>query len=339
MWPRLTLSTLAPNLTEANPVINSPMRTSLLCSLLLFGLCVGPGHSLYGQDQRRDTSFVKELRGRIRINTGLRAIYDEASFTSAGGQEFLLENKTLAYRIGGRYGLPSYTFSIPLSDLGTGTEEEEGGGWGLGLRLYRRYGYLRTQFRFTDGFRLTNPEGSSEFRNDIKLFTAYFYGYHLFNHQRYSLRASFNQRDVQLQNQGSWLAGGLVTRRRFLADGLVVPGNDGEQLAIERLAQTRIGIGGGYAYTLLPIKNFYITPVLYTGPELRFTLTQDATNGAQRETTRLGLQFRARLSMGYNDGKYFAGLIGDYIPSEDKTITLDTRDERRQLELRIGVQW
>lgn len=288
---------------------------------------------------RRDSNFVKELPGRIRINTGLRAIYDEATFTSADGQEFGLENKTLAYRIGGRYGLPSYTFSIPISDLGTGTAEEEGGGWGLGLRLFRRYGYLRTAFRFTDGFRLTGPDGDSEFREDIRLFSAFLYGYHLFNHQRYSLRASFNQRDVQLRNQGSWLLGGLITRRRLLADSLLIPTEEDELLAVERFAQTSVGIGGGYAYTVLPFNYFYVTPVVYAGPELRFTLLNDPAGGAQREATRLGLQLRARLSVGYNDGKYFAGVVADYIPSRDKTRTISTQDVRSQLELRIGVQW
>ena len=337
--PRFALCTLAPRgKSQPRPMIIRHMPRILFYCLLILGCLLGQALEVQAQSMRRDTNYVKELPGRVRINTGLRAIYDEATFT-AGDQEFSLENKTLAYRIGGRYGLPSYTFSIPISDLGTGTDEDESGGWGLGLRLFRRYGYLRTQFRFTDGFRLTGPDGSSEFRKDIRLFSAYLYGYHLFNHQRYSMRASFNQRDVQLENQGSWLLGGLITRRRLLSDSLVVSVADDEFLSLERFAQTSVGIGGGYAYTLLPLKNFYITPVLYAGPELRFTAVGDAVTGKRREATRFGLQLRARMAVGYNDGKYFAALIGDYIPSKDRPRTIRTQDVRSQLELRIGVQW
>lgn len=304
--------------------------------LLILLCCFGTANL---EAQLWDTTFVKEFDYQYRVNTGFRIINDLAEFSTSDGKGFSLENKNLAYRIGGRYKFASYTFSIPISDLGTGTDQEAGKGWGLGLRLYRRYGYFRTQFRFTDGFRLTEEEGKSTFRDDIRLFTVYVYAYHLLNAKRFSLRSSFNQRDQQLKSSGSFLLGGLVNRRRLLADNLTIPLSNNERAEVERFAQTNVGIGGGYSYTLIVKKTFFVTPLVYAGPELRFTNLQREGEGRMAETVRVGLQLRSRLSIGYNGTRYFAALIGDYIPNVDNTVTLDTRDLNTQLELRLGVQW
>lgn len=309
-------------------------------SYRMFAVCVLVVACLTGVNaQLWDTTFVEELDMQYRVNTGFRMINNNAKFSTPDGQGFQLENRNLAFRIGGRYKLASYTFSIPISDLGTGTDEEEGRGWGLGLRLYRRYGYFRTQFRYTNGFRLTEKDGSSTFRDDIQLFTAYVFGYHLLSAKQFSLRSSFNQRDRQIKSRGSFLLGGLANRRRLLADNLSIPLNNGKQAEVERFAQTNIGLGGGYAYTQIINKHFFITPLLYAGPEIRFTNIEREGEGRMAETVRVGLQLRSRLSIGWNTNKYFIALIGDYVPNQDNTVNLDTRDSRTQVELRMGIQW
>ena len=289
--------------------------------------------------QKFDTTYVEEIPTRYRINTGLRYDDNSATFSTLDGREFRLENRRLAFRIGGRYGIPSYTFSIPLSDLGTGTDEENGDSWGLGIRLFRRYGYLRSQFRFTDGFRLTQPDGQSVFRDDIKLFTAFVYAYHLLNGRRYSLRSSFNQRDRQRVSQGSFLVGGLGTRKRLLADGLLLPQSKAGDLNLMRFAQTTLGVGGGYAYTKVIRDNFFITPFLYGGPEVQVANVQQVEERRKAQAVKLGFQYRARLSIGYHGGNKFAALIGDFIPSRDQSVNLRTREEQTQVTLRLGVQW
>ena len=284
------------------------IKQGWLLTLVFFGTWAGTCTA-----QRWDSTYVSEFPYRYRVNTGFRYIDDSAEFTTADGQSFQLQNRQLAFRIGGRYKFASYTFSIPISDLGTGTDEEQGSGWGLGLRLYRRYGYFRTQFRFTNGFRLTDPDGTETYRDDLKLFTAYVYAYHLFSEKTFSLRSSFNQRDRQLKSNGSWLAGGLVTRRRFLANNLTIPSFDGQGSAeIQRFAQTNLGVGGGYTYTFVR-NRFYATPLIYAGPEVRFTNTQQEAERRMAETVRVGLQLRARLSVGWTGDHYFIALIGDFI--------------------------
>ena len=249
--------------------------------------------------------------------------------------------KTAGWRIGsvGGTAYPRYTFSIPLSDLGTGDEEDDGDSWGLGLRLFRRFGYFRTQFRFTDGFRLTQPDGESVFRDDIKLFTAFVYAYHLLNGRRFSLRSSFNQRDRQCVSQGSFLVGGLGTRKRLLADGLRLPQTKSSDINLMRFAQTSVGIGGGYAYTKVIRDDFFITPFIYGGPEVRVANVQRVEEQRKAQAVRLGFQYRARLSVGYHGGNKFAALIGDFIPSQDDAVNLRTREEQTQVTLRLGIQW
>lgn len=286
-----------------------------------------------------DTTYVYELPALYRINTGFRITNDLARFKTSDGKQFSLQNRNLAFRIGGRYKLASYTFNIPVSDLGTGTADEEGKSWGLGLRLFRRYGFFRTQFRFTDGFRLTDGDGRSTFRSDIKLFTAFVYGYHVLNAPKFSLRSSFNQRDRQLKTAGSWLVGGLANRRRIVSDGLSIPVSGRRDIDLKRFAQTSIGVGGGYAFTQIIKERYFITPLVYAGPELRFTNVQEVGERHLGDEVRLGLQFRARISVGWQGDRYFAALIGDYIPTDDNTDNLETDDFRSQVAIRLGVQW
>jgi len=299
------------------------------CCLLL--ICVAP---LAAQP---DSTFIRLFDNKARINTGLKFRDRSAIFSTKTGEEFKLENTGLDYRIGGRYKFLAYTFSIPLSDLGTGTDERESKNFGLGLTLFLRQYLASGRIRMTTGFRSTTADGASVFREDVKLFTGTFYGFHVLNNKRYSLRASFKQRDRQLKSGGSLLLGGLIDRQRLKADsaGILVPFENGEMNLLNRYAQTKFGVGVGYAHTFLIGGRWFFTPFLIAGPEFRF-VSYDVREGTrQRSRFHLSGRLRGYAAFGWNGRRTAIGLTSTYIPTLDKTDNLDTRVRDLAVELRL----
>lgn len=304
------------------------MRTVLF---LFFCCCFATGKS-YSQ---LDSTFIELFPNRARINTGLRYRDRSLEFKTSAGEELKLENKVLAFRIGGRYRFASYTFSIPIADLTAEREEERVKNFGLGLTLFMRRNLVSGSFRNTRGFRTISPDGMRTFREDINLFSATLYGFHVFNNKRFSLRSSFKQRDRQLQAGGSFVGGLLLDRRRLLTDGLLIPLDNGEDEWLTRLAQTKFGIGVGYAHTFMLGKNVFFTPFAIVGPEFRF-INFDAVNGGRRQDDfRVSPRLRGYLAFGWNGDRTAVALTTLYLPGLDITENLDTRFNNFTMELRI----
>jgi hypothetical protein len=283
-----------------------------------------------------DTSFIELFDNNARINTGLRYKNNSLTFSTPAGEKFKLESKGLAFRLGGRYKQASYTFSIPVSDLGTGTEDRQGKSFSLGLTLFLRNQLLAGRFRNTRGFRSVTPEGESVFREDVDLFSAQLYGFHVLNNKRFSLRSSFKQRDRQLKSQGSFLLGGLIDRQLLTSDGIYGPFEDGQEKLIRRAAQTKFGIGLGYAYSFHLGNHFFITPFAIVGPEFRFQ-SFDVVNNARREREQLRVSPRIRsyLALGWNGKRTAVAITSTYLPTLDVSENLDTRNNQLTVELRI----
>ena len=269
------------------------------------------------------------------MNTGFRYRDRSLELKTSAGEEFTLENRTLTFRIGGRYKFASYTFSIPIADLTATADEERIKNFGLGLTLFMRQNLVSGNFRNTKGFRSVTPEGQRTFRDDVDLFSATIYGFHVFNNERFSLRSSFKQRDRQLKASGSFIGGLLLDRRRLRTDGLVIPLDSGEEELLTRLAQTKIGIGVGYAHTFMLGERFFVTPFAVAGPEFRF-VNFDAVDGEKRQSDlRVSPRLRGYLALGWNGDRTAVSLSTLYLPGLDITENLDTRFNDFTVELRI----
>lgn len=285
---------------------------------------------------QRDTSFIELFENRARINTGFRYKDRSLTFSTPSGEDFKLENKGLSFRLGGRYKWASYTFSLPISDLGTGTDEEQSKNFSLGLTLFLRQQLVSGRFRTTQGFRSLSAEGESVFRDDVNLFTATVYGFHVLNNKKFSLRASFKQRDRQLQSQGSFLLGGLVDRQMLTSDGVFIPVEDGQNKWISRMAQTKFGVGLGYAHTFHLGNHFFLTPFAIAGPEFRFqTFDEVSSARREREQLRVSPRIRGYLALGWNGKRTAVAITSTYLPTLDMSENLETRFNQLNVELRI----
>lgn len=301
--------------------------------LFIFFLCFFSSGTLSAQP---DSNFINLLSNQARINTGLRYRDRSLAFTSSSGEELELENQVLAFRIGGRYKFASYTFSLPIADLTANANEQISKDFGLGLTLFMRQNLLSGSFRNTRGFRSTTSAGERVFRDDVDLFSATLYGFHVFNNKQFSLRAAFRQRDRQVRTSGSFVGGLLLDRRRLRADSLLIPLDNGEEEWLTRLAQTKIGVGVGYAHTFMLGKHMFLTPFAVIGPEFRF-INFDEVNGGrqQRDDLRVSPRLRGYLAFGWNGERTAVSLNTLYLPGLDISENLDTRFNNFTVELRI----
>ncbi len=294
--------------------------------------------SLFGTGElsaQLDSTYIELFPNLARINTGFRYRERSMELKTTAGEEFKLEDKSLAFRLGGRYKFASYTFSIPVSDLTAEPDEEQIKNFGLGLTLFMRQNLVSASFRNTIGFRSTTPEGERSFRDDVDLFSATIYGFHVFNNKQFSLRSSFKQRDRQLKASGSFIGGLLLDRRRLRTDGLLIPLDNGEEEWLTRLAQTKIGLGVGYAHTFMLGKRIFLTPFVIAGPEFRF-INFDAVNGGKRQRDlRVSHRLRGYMACGWNGDRTAVALSVLYLPGLDITENLTTRFNNFTVELRV----
>ena len=283
-----------------------------------------------------DSAYVETFVSKSRINGGLRYRDNSASFSVDGAETLSLQNRGLAVRLGGRYKWLGYTFSIPVSDLGTDSELGDATSLGVNLQLFRDKVFLNLNARRTVGFEFQRPEAEPFFRKDIKFLDVLFYGFRILNSKHFSLGSAFRQRSRQLKSAGSFLLAGVANRQVLTAHQLDLPINDGRVVSIDRYSQIKLGVGLGYAYTFLFGRNLFVTPVLIAGPEVRFVDYDPAAADRVLEAPRLSLRMRSRLAFGYNGRKNYVALTGAYLPSYDETETINTRVDETRIELILG---
>ncbi len=283
-----------------------------------------------------DSLYVETFLSRTRVNGGLRYRDNSASFSVDGAQSLSLKNKGLALRIGGRYKWLGYTFSIPVSDLGTNSELGDATSLGLNLQFYRDKFYVNFNGRRTVGFIRRSPGDPDYFRKDIKFLNLMVYGFRILNSKHFSLGSAFKQRSRQLKRAGSFLLAGMANRQVLTANQLTLPITDAGTIVLDRYSQIKLGVGLGYAYTFLFGKNLFATPLVVLGPEIRFIDYDPAAKPRVMDSPRLSVRLRSRLAFGYNGRKNYVAITAAYLPSYDATETVETRVDETRVELIFG---
>ena len=283
-----------------------------------------------------DSNFVETFGNFSRINGGLRYRDNSAVFSVADKEQLSFTNRSLDLRLGGRYKWLGYTFSIPVSDLGTGSDLGEAKSLGVNLQVYRDRFYGNLNVRRTTGFERDMVGEEATFQRDIRFTNILLYGFRILNSDRFSLRSSFRVRNRQLKSAGSLLLGGAVAREVLTTDSLRLPLRDVGTVDINRFAQTKVGAGVGYAYTFVFGRFWFFTPMVIAGPELRFIDYDPLDSDREIERVRLTARIRSRLAIGANGHKVYTSLNASYLPSIDRGDSFDTRIDQTQIELVIG---
>ncbi|WP_029902136.1 DUF4421 domain-containing protein [Prevotella sp. 10(H)] len=131
---------------------------------------------------------------------------------------------------------------------------------------------------------------------DISLRQYGFNGQYIFNGNKFSYPAAFNQSEKQLKSAGSFLLGGAMYYSRARSDSSIVF-QDGH-----KLRNYQIGINGGYAYTWVPNKRLFISISASVGANIGY----ENIDG-HRNRVKVYPSVFPRFSMGYNHDSWSIG--------------------------------
>ncbi len=138
---------------------------------------------------------------------------------------------------------------------------------------------------------------------------------HIFNNDRFSYRAAFNQDAWQRKSQGTLLAGGYLTYFHLKADSSLVPMQYAALydpgLQIRRGGFVDLGPSLGYAYTLVIKEHIFLTGSVVLGGGIsvqRAITAADSEKEIQKTSAGAGWHGQFRAGAGYNSARYYAGV-------------------------------
>lgn len=200
----------------------------------------------------------------------------------------------------------------------------------LFLQIYKGY-HITSHTKALLGW-----EGPTElpYRPDLLQYNIGLSSLRIVNHERFSYRAGFNQDAVQLRSQGSWLIGGYLTAFVVRADSALVPSRLQEQFpsgnSISRATYFDLGPMGGYAYTHVFRKHWFVTASGALGGGLSVQAVRIEDGDALRASRRVGLGWHTQLraAAGYNSRLRYVGMVFSqehigYVQREDQRFGWD----------------
>jgi hypothetical protein len=155
------------------------------------------------------------------------------------------------------------------------------------------------------------PDGTHYIIPDMKTLSIGVSGYWIYNARRFSIRAAFIQNERQKKSAGSLLVRPSFLYYKISSDHGIIPV---EIIDIYHIPSANritkgefysLGISPGYAYTLVFLKNFYLTAAVFPGVTAHFS---SFSNGNDIYSDfEFAFQLSGRFALGYNSDKWFLG--------------------------------
>jgi Domain of unknown function (DUF4421) len=135
-------------------------------------------------------------------------------------------------------------------------------------------------------------------------------GIYTFNRDKFSLRSSYNFAEQQIYSRGSWFVTGTINSFKIKGDSalLSIPNREAfsEFSDFVDLRYTTFGIAPGYSHNFI-YKKFFVNLTLGIGPAHNWTYFKLA-NGTERNSVSINSISVARIGLGYNADRFFAGI-------------------------------
>jgi len=194
-------------------------------------------------------------------------------------------------------------------------------------QFYRGY-YLANSSSVTNNL----PPGQIVTRPDIDTRDITLEVQYVFNDRRFSYNAPFYQNELQKKSAGSFLLGGGFYHFDARADSAFTPtdvnySNFFQNYRFNKCSNTGMGINGGYGYTVVIKKMFFITEMLSLGAGFNYSQLTSSTSGNDNGKFGLGLNVSEKFAAGYSTDKYFAGITYIRLVTEDNSIAPKTWQE------------
>ena len=146
-------------------------------------------------------------------------------------------------------------------------------------------------------------------RPDIKRNILGFSLFRVLNSEKFSYKAAVSQSEWQTRSAGSLLYGGGIYYGSVKGDSAFVPvkvNGNFPQSQIAKINFFTIGIGGGYAYTIVISKNFFITGSAVATMDVNFSSEEKQTQKYSKTSIVPGAEFKG--AVGYNSDQWSVSL-------------------------------
>ena len=300
----------------------------------------------------RDTAYIKEF---YRKHLVVRA-YESTKFNNF---KFIDGSKKLIYKpndhnifgLGLNYRFISLNIGLYVPAAGKNisiygrTKDLD-----LQTHIYVHKFIVDLYAQFYHGYYLSNttsslssyPVDRIEKRPDISTKDLSIVVQYLFNDKKFSYNAPFYQNELQKKSAGSFIVGGGLYHTNISGDSTLTPRNISysnffNSFIFNKAINNSIGFNGGYAYTVVIRKLFFITAMVSGGAGVNFATLSDVGPDQKNEKTGLGLNLTAKFAAGYNSDKYFAGINYIRLITEDNSTEPDTWQEVNIGNFRITI--
>ena len=126
------------------------------------------------------------------------------------------------------------------------------------------------------------------------------------NSKRFSFNAAMTQNEWQKKSAGTLMIGGLVYYGQIKGDSSLVPkqleSSFPQASGIDNVSSFSIGIGGGYAYTLVVAKYFYLTGSLIANLNADFSAVENMNDKKNKTVIKPSTIYKA--AIGYNSDSW-----------------------------------
>jgi len=184
----------------------------------------------------------------------------------------------------------------------------------LRVNLFGRVFAGELFYQHYKGFYLVSPEksdGTHFIIPDMRTYSFGMAGYWILNSKRFSIRAAYIQNERQKKSAGSFIVRPAFLYYRIRSDQGIIPAEISEMYQIPLTSLITSGkfysfeLAPGYVYTLVFLKNFYLTTTIFPGVALQFS--EFSNEQAVYSKSEFTFQFSSRVALGYNSGKWFLG--------------------------------
>lgn len=205
------------------------------------------------------------------------------------------------------------TFAIPLDEQQKKTFGETEArdlqvnvltkSWGIDLYHQKYSGFYKDDLRVK-----SQIDGAK--RPDIDTRNFGVSGVYVLNHQKFSLRSSYNYAERQLRKKGSFIVYGTINSFKAEADSAmlssVARAGFGGGADFEDLKYTTLSVAPGYSYNFV-LKKFFVNGTLTVGPAHHWVYYQQE-DGMEHYDVSFNATSTLRLAVGYNSDRVFGGI-------------------------------
>lgn len=274
-----------------------------------------------------DTTFITSFQDQLHVKTFIVNKSNEFSVTDVNNSITTEYRPNSSADLGFGFNYKSFGLALAFIPMGNQNHEKYGRtskfdiqgnfytrhlGFDVRLQRYKGY-YIDNAYSLNPAFGI---DSIIPLRADIRTFTMGGNAFYVFNGKSFSFKNTFTHTEWQKKSKGSWYAGTSMNLFRITGDSAIAPNELIDSIVntnyFKQIGTFSWGGFGGYAYTLVFAKNFYLSLALAPG----FAWVNiRGVNGIGQEAenaNKLAFTFNSRMGIGYNSKRFYGGINGSW---------------------------